>query len=88
MKRMCERERVREERGKGGLERERERECVREKERERETEREKERGRDKEAERDCTNPQKFYLHSKSGMGWLRVVGSLKLYVSFAKEPYK
>jgi len=22
------------------------------------------------------------------MGWLQVVGSLKLYVSFAKEPYK
>ena len=22
------------------------------------------------------------------MGWLRLVGSLKLYVSFAKEPYK
>jgi len=24
----------------------------------------------------------------SGMGWLRLVGSLKLSVSFAKEPYK
>jgi len=23
-----------------------------------------------------------------GMGWLQLVGSLKLYVSFAKEPYK
>ena len=23
-----------------------------------------------------------------GTGWLRLVGSLKLYVSFAKEPYK
>jgi len=23
-----------------------------------------------------------------GIGWLRFVGSLKLYVSFAKEPYK
>ena len=23
-----------------------------------------------------------------GMGWLRLVGSLKLYVSFAEEPYK
>jgi len=23
-----------------------------------------------------------------GMGWLRLVGSLKLLVSFAKEPYK
>jgi len=22
------------------------------------------------------------------MGWLRLVGALKLYVSFAKEPYK
>jgi len=22
------------------------------------------------------------------MGWLRLVGSLELYVSFAKEPYK
>ena len=25
---------------------------------------------------------------ESGMGWLRLVGSLKLQVSFAKEPYK
>jgi len=25
---------------------------------------------------------------KEGMGWLRLVGSLKLHVSFAKEPYK
>jgi len=24
----------------------------------------------------------------AAMGWLRSVGSLKLYVSFAKEPYK
>ena len=24
----------------------------------------------------------------SSMGWLRLVGSLKIYVSFAKEPYK
>jgi len=28
------------------------------------------------------------VYSKSSMGWLRLVGSLKLYVSFAKEPYK
>jgi len=27
-------------------------------------------------------------HACVGMGWLRLVGSLKLYVSFAKEPYK
>jgi len=26
--------------------------------------------------------------NESGMGWLRLVGSLKLQVSFAKEPYK
>jgi len=25
---------------------------------------------------------------ESHMGWLRLVGSLKLYVSFAKEPYQ
>jgi len=25
---------------------------------------------------------------RTSMGWLRLVGSLKLYVSFAKEPYK
>ena len=27
-----------------------------------------------------------YIHTH--MGWLRQVGSLKLYVTFAKEPYK
>jgi len=27
-------------------------------------------------------------HWQCTMGWLRLVGSLKLYVSFAKEPYK
>ena len=26
--------------------------------------------------------------SKDAMGWLHVVGSLKLYISFAKEPYE
>ena len=43
-----------------------------------------------------TNP-KFTIHNQwrgwavcgdIGMGWLRLVGSLKLYVSLAKEPYK
>jgi len=28
------------------------------------------------------------IHTFSNMGWLRLVGSLKLQVSFAKEPYK
>jgi len=28
------------------------------------------------------------IHTLSHMGWLRLVGSLKLQVSFAKEPYK
>ena len=28
------------------------------------------------------------LHIRVGIGWLRLVGSLKLYLSFAKEPYK
>jgi len=28
------------------------------------------------------------LLSDGGMGWLRLVGSLKLWVSFAKEPYE
>jgi len=28
-----------------------------------------------------------YSHTVA-MGWLRLVGSLKLWVSFAKEPYK
>ena len=29
-----------------------------------------------------------WLHASSAMGWLRAVGSIKLQVSFAKEPYK
>ena len=28
------------------------------------------------------------IHSGGMMGWLKIVGSLQLYVSFAKEPYK
>jgi len=28
------------------------------------------------------------FHTYSDMGWLQLVGSIKLYVSFAKEPYK
>jgi len=28
------------------------------------------------------------IHLAMNMGWLRLVGSLKLYVSFAKDPYK
>ena len=33
---------------------------------------------------------RMYIHISiyTYMGWLRLVGSLKLYVSFAKEPYK
>ena len=30
----------------------------------------------------------YFRRKTSGVGWLRLVGSLKLYVSFAKEPYK
>ena len=30
----------------------------------------------------------LYFFATSHMGWLRLVGSLKLKVSFAKEPYK
>jgi len=33
------------------------------------------------------NLLRFYVYTWS-MGWLRLVGSLKLQVSFAKEPYK
>ena len=29
-----------------------------------------------------------FIHKSTDMGWLRLAGSLKLYVSFAKEPYK
>ena len=32
--------------------------------------------------------QSEYSVQSEHMGWLRLVGSLKLYVSFAKEPYK
>jgi len=32
--------------------------------------------------------QETSIRTKETMGWLRLVGSLKLYVSFAKEPYK
>jgi len=33
--------------------------------------------------------QSFFSYScLQGMGWLRLVGSLQLYVSFAKKPYK
>jgi len=35
-----------------------------------------------QSETQCTT------HVRDNMGWLRLVGSLKLYVSFAKEPYK
>jgi len=47
-----------------------------------------------------TNPYTFFqyttpfgpqqsIHSPMvGIGWLRLAGSIKLYVSFAKEPYK
>jgi len=30
----------------------------------------------------------YKMEMKPGMGWLQLVGSLKLKVSFAKEPYK
>ena len=37
-----------------------------------------------------SRPRKMYkrLSILGAMGWLRLVGSLKLQVSFAKEPYK
>ena len=36
----------------------------------------------------CTHVSYTYTDVTLGMGWLRLVGSLKLYVCFAKEPYK
>jgi len=38
----------------------------------------------------CDTPLLHTSHNvfKYGMGWLRLVGSIKFYVSFAKEPYK
>jgi len=33
---------------------------------------------------ECLSPIHIHIH----MGWLQLVGSIKLYVSFAKEPYK
>jgi len=33
-------------------------------------------------------PHSLACSSEESMGWLRLVGSIKLYVSFAKEPYK
>ena len=40
----------------------------------------------------CSNVSKVgsivILHSKSSMGWLWLVRSIKLQISFAKEPYK
>ena len=35
-----------------------------------------------------TSPSDMAIHDYSLMGWLRSVGSIKLQVSFAKEPYK
>ena len=35
-----------------------------------------------------TNPYNQLLQQILDIGWLRFVGSLKFYVSFAKEPYK
>jgi len=37
---------------------------------------------------DTVAQYKYILRDKVIMGWLRSVGSLKLQVSFAKEPYK
>ena len=36
----------------------------------------------------CAAEQKHQLYETLNTGWLRLVGSLKLYVSVAKEPYK
>ena len=38
----------------------------------------------------CVGCEKMHMrmHQNTHMGWLRLVGCLKLYVSFAKEPYK
>jgi len=36
----------------------------------------------------CAEKQKHQLYETLNTGWLRLVGSLKLYVSVAKEPYK
>ena len=36
----------------------------------------------------CTHNAHTYVYTHQYMGWLRLVGPLKLYVSFAKEHYK
>jgi hypothetical protein len=52
----------------------------------RENEREREKGeREKESENERERKR---LKREWGMGWLRLAGSIKLWVSFAKEPYK
>jgi len=63
-----------------------------ERERKRETEQESEREREPVRERErmcvcfCAGVCE-YVCVHDSMGWLRLVGSLKSYVSFAKEPY-
>jgi len=47
----------------------------------------KERG-EGEKEDVCVRVRYFCARAYATMGWLRLVGSLKLYVSFAKEPHK
>jgi len=48
--------------------------------------RERERDRtERDIYRESTNTAMVF---STDMGWLRLVGSLKLHVSFAKEPYK
>ena len=77
----------REEKGEGTVRRERERE--REKERERERKREEKREREKEREKERKREKERERERKrASMGWLRLVGSSKLQVSSAKEPYK
>jgi len=54
---------------------------------------ERERDREDGAEREGEREREENTHTVKGrldkdMGWLRLLGSLKLYVSFAKEPYK
>ena len=65
---------------------ERKRERVRMYANERGTEREREKEREGEREREIARARDIihFIH----MGWLRLVGSIKSWVSFAKEPYK
>ena len=60
--------------------------CVTERETERERDRERERDLQQGASNSVFDAMEGFVYVD--MGWLRLVGSLKTQVSFAKEPYK